>query len=533
MVVSNLAGDEIRQEVTVDSPNWMAALRAGRTEIGESGGVPTGSSCSVSPEGTVTILDPMARRRFVLAVANSESFVPPAAPKGPVVPPDEAPKQAAPEQPPAPEAAPAPETAPEPKKRNLKQTMAYMPAAEAPAAAPPKKKVPKRTMAYIPVDQVPKASEPAPAQASPSETAPAPQPAEAPKSGFGPASSEAPMASPAPAASPATDGTQAESPAPAPQVPDADAPSVIIADPDQGTVGATTWTLHLTRDAEPSPENPLTYRERSYTVAAGTSADDAEAVARERLAAVQASVAERPRGKFIVIAVFDHAWSQRPERPPLVTLNFKDWQDSLQVDRPLERLAAAARASRESAPPVAAEPAGRRTTDEHDQRLATAFEASQDLLFLSTPLEGLEFTLELFDDLLGTEAQTACLYDIDHDVYRVAAATGPGSDAIRGRAIPFQAGLFGAAAKTPQSAMRVPNATSDPRFDEASDGREGLAIRDLMYVPLVAQGRSLGMVQLVNRSHAKGFSQADTDLATYVGQQLARFLYQARLKGVG
>lgn len=519
MVVSNLSGDEIRQEVTVESANWMAALRAGRAEIGESGGVPTGSSCSVSPEGSVTILDPMARRRFVLSVDTAESFAP-KAPKGPKVPPDEKAPAPAPKE----EAAAAPE--PAPKKKVPKKTMAYIPADQVPSAPAPKKKAPKKTMAYIPADQVPGAAAAEAPKAEPEKPAarePAPTPEAPASAGFGPASAPAEEA-PAPAA---------EAPAPAAEAPEpakptSDAPSVVAADASQGEGESGAWRLHSERDAEPSAENPLTYRERAYVVPAGTSASDCEAIAQERLTAIQESIADRPRGKFINLAIFDHDWKGRPQKPPVVTLQFKDWQDSLVVDRPLQRLTEAAKASSDSKPPPA--PRGRTSTDEHDQRLATAFEASQDLLFLSTPIEGLEFALELFEDLADAEAMAACIYDIDDDVHRVAAAQGPGAAEMRGRAIPFQGGLFGVAARTPNAAFRVPDVSAEGRFDPAVDGWDGVDVKDLLYVPLTAQGRFLGMIQLINRKAEGGFSQADADLATYIGQQLASFLHKARLK---
>jgi GAF domain-containing protein len=230
------------------------------------------------------------------------------------------------------------------------------------------------------------------------------------------------------------------------------------------------------------------------------------------------------------LAVFDHEWSQRPDRPPLVTLQHKDWQDQLVVDHPLDRLQVAAAMSSSRPPPP---PSDHAETNGQDDRLATAFEACQDLLFLSTPLEGLDFALHLFEDLAEAEAKTACLYDIDDDVYRVAAAQGPGSDDVRGKAIPFRAGFFGVASQTPRAALVVSSPTDDARFDPTVDGRDGVEVRNALYLPLTAEGRQLGMIQLLNRQSDTGFTQADADLATYVGQQLSSFLYQARLKGTG
>src|SRR5690606_1899619 len=80
-----------------------------------------------------------------------------------------------------------------------------------------------------------------------------------------------------------------------------------------------------------------------------------------------------------------------------------------------------------------------------DDRLASAFEALQDLFFLSTPLEGLEFVVRLLDDLIPCEAASACLYDINTDEFRFVALTGPGADERRGEGVPRLVGLFGAA----------------------------------------------------------------------------------------
>ena len=535
MIVSNLAGDSIRHEVSVESANWMSALRAGRAELGETGGVPTGSSCAVSPEGTVTILDPMARRRFVLAVETSQSFTPSKPGRGPSIPPDTAPR------------APASKPAQSPSAATASDAATVQ-------GAPPerKKKPPRKTMAYLPQGQVAPQGLIAEISAEPS-----PPPPKAPAEAFAPSkpvetkpSTTADGASSpeaAPAARAAANGAaqvDATPPAPDARAPSQEAPSSTGPaeeadrsgetgnDPQTGTP----WKLHLQRDEEPSESNPLVYRERTYVVPEGTHPAVAERIARERLQALQSDLADRPKGRFVNFAVFDHPWTVRPERPPLITLQYKDWQGNpLTVDRPLERLQTAAKLSASQPPPPMSAPPGRKrsTTDDHDARLAMAFEACQDLLFLSTPLEGLEFALHLFEDLVPSQAALAGLYDIDSDVFRVAAAEGPGSDAVRGTAIPFKQGLFAAAGERAGSALRIPSVTEDSRFDPEVDARDGLTVRDALYLPLGHSGRTLGVIQLLNGSRASGFTDADADLAAYVGQQLSRFLYQARLKGVG
>jgi len=78
-------------QLEVEAPNWMGALREARKAIGEDGGLPTGASCAVAPDGTVTILDSEARRKFLLTPAPlTAAAVPqPAVPApigGPIVP---------------------------------------------------------------------------------------------------------------------------------------------------------------------------------------------------------------------------------------------------------------------------------------------------------------------------------------------------------------------------------------------------------------------------------------------------------------
>jgi hypothetical protein len=66
LVVNPLSGSTPLHQFEIEAGNWMGALRNARKELGEEGGLPSGASCAVTPEGVVTILDPEARRKFVL-----------------------------------------------------------------------------------------------------------------------------------------------------------------------------------------------------------------------------------------------------------------------------------------------------------------------------------------------------------------------------------------------------------------------------------------------------------------------------------
>lgn len=128
------------------------------------------------------------------------------------------------------------------------------------------------------------------------------------------------VAQPAPAVSPST----APAPPGAPQ-----APAELIV-PAPGN-------LFFSRDREAAASNGLTYRERLLAVPPGTSAEQCTAVAREVWRQLRDALATMPSGKFVSIAVFDHVFKSRPERPPIVVLGWKDWrgdEPEITVSRP-------------------------------------------------------------------------------------------------------------------------------------------------------------------------------------------------------
>ena len=295
------------------------------------------------------------------------------------------------------------------------------------------------------------------------------------------------------------------------------APPAVDAHEGVDSGSGTVWRLIATRDVEPSKENPLRYRERAYAVAPGTDVDVAERIARERVEWLANSLREFGPGKFLNVAIFDHVWESKPERPPLVVASFKAWkQEGVQIERP-----------RPSAPPPKTEARPVTTTGEHDSRLADAFTACGDLLFLQTPLEAMTFGAELFEELLDIVGVTACLYDLDEDLLRVVVARGAQAEGWTGRAFSTRLGLFGKVAHATGGPLRA--TPSDAGHDPEVDARQGLEARTLLYVPLQRGGRLYGVVQLFSL-HVGGFDQADADLAAYVGGQLSEFLENARAR---
>ena len=271
--------------------------------------------------------------------------------------------------------------------------------------------------------------------------------------------------------------------------------------------------LLLERNAEPTGENPLRYRERAYLIHRGMTVPEAEAALRWRLAEVQQEMKDAPPGCFVNFAAFDHRWSDRPNRPPLVVLQWRDWRGEISVDYP-----AAERASATSPEP------------EEDERLAEAFEELQDLPHLGSAAEALGLGIGLLGRLLPTEAASAAIYDINSDEMRFVVVTGPGAEALKGQAIARAAGLLGQATRAEAQASVFADVMIEPNYNPDVDSRAGLDPRNMLLRPLVHDGHLVGILQLINRAQEAAFSGQDVNLINYVSAQLAQFIHAKRMR---
>jgi hypothetical protein len=273
--------------------------------------------------------------------------------------------------------------------------------------------------------------------------------------------------------------------------------------------------LLASRDEKPTSSSPIHFRERMYAVPVPLQAGTGEKLATKLLRQVQKEVRQERGAKFIRIELFDHIWRRTPEHAPVVRIEWKDWNTSIEIEFPLEEETRHSEAPRiSSVPPPPTE-----------DRLAVAFEACHDLLFLKNRAEALEFAVHLLEELVPSEATAAFLLDINTDEFRVVAARGTGARTRRGQAFPSSSGLLAAASGLAEHAVLVlADAAADPRYDENIDGVPGLDVRGLLYRPLVHRGRMFGVLQLANGVGAAMFSEADCEVVDYVTQQLSAFV---------
>jgi hypothetical protein len=479
VVVTKLGGADVLGQVEVDASNWMSALRAGRERMGETATMPAGASCSIDGAGVATVLDPSARRRLVLTPIGPASATSAATPA---------------QEPPAASVAPAAQA----------------------EGAPAKKRKRFETVAFVPGHL----AQNEPAAPTPGTPSAAPQATSAPAW-----AAEAPVAQVAAAANAATPEELAASSMRASHSPPTRASSVPLT--ASGRPSRVGLEMIFQRDADPSADNPICYRERAFFVPRGVTLQEAEASLRFELAELQHALQSTRKRKLINLAAFDHRWQDAPERPPIVALQWRDWRGEVNVDYPAARISTPPPRA-PSQPLDQSATASSSTAPAHDDRLDEVFQGLAGLSRLKTPVEGLDLVIALLSHYVPSEALSACLYDINTDELRFVSVAGFAANEAQGKAVPRAAGLFGQALRNEHRATSYGDVLLEPAFNPEIDSRPGLDARSMLLCAVSAEGHLLGGLQLINRAFTHRYDQGDANVVGYVAERLGEFLHASR-----
>lgn len=133
-------------------------------------------------------------------------------------------------------------------------------------------------------------------------------------------------------------------------------------------------------------------------------------------------------------------------------------------------------------------------------------------------------------EVLGTEACSIALIDPQTAELVFRQADDPLANELVGQRLQPGQGIAGQVALTGRSIL-VPDTGADPRFYPGIDQATGLRTRGIICAPLVAQDRTIGVIEAVNKRHG-AFTQADVRLLESVAAQTASALENARLHEV-
>lgn len=131
--------------------------------------------------------------------------------------------------------------------------------------------------------------------------------------------------------------------------------------------------------------------------------------------------------------------------------------------------------------------------------------------------------------LFGAEAASIALYDATTDrlVFRVAA--GEQGQGVVGLAVPPTQGLVGYVYQTGQ-AIALSDVERDSRFGRAFAQSTGYVPRSIVAVPLVDDGGTIGVLEVLDKRDSASFSLRDVELASVFARQAAVAISASRIE---
>lgn len=275
--------------------------------------------------------------------------------------------------------------------------------------------------------------------------------------------------------------------------------------------------LLLALDEEPTKESPLTYRERAYLMPDGCRVTTAETALREEFRNLQAAMDSVPRGKFVNMAVFDHVWTDTPQRPPVIVLEWRDWRGAATLDYPTRP-----RRTRTGE-------TGQASSND-SERLTILFEELQDLESRPTALDASQLVLKCLLNVIPSAAGALYLYDINTDELRAVTKWPAGGHAPLPAPVSSSIGLLGQHLER-ESAISIDAPTAIPHFDLNADGLGLAHPTNLLLRPIRSSSMLIGAIQLVDRAQPEqGFTTGDCNIANYAADRLSETILQLRLK---
>ena len=132
----------------------------------------------------------------------------------------------------------------------------------------------------------------------------------------------------------------------------------------------------------------------------------------------------------------------------------------------------------------------------------------------------LQATVEVARAIFKAKAASVFLLDEETEELVFEAVAGEGSDSLVGVRFPADTGVAGWVLVTRQ-ALVVDDLTKDTRFSREAAESTGFVPKGLMAVPLLAEEKALGVLEVLDRPQQSRFTLAEMDLLGLFGNQAA------------
>ena len=170
-----------------------------------------------------------------------------------------------------------------------------------------------------------------------------------------------------------------------------------------------------------------------------------------------------------------------------------------------------------------------------EQELSEERRARQALVQASVRLNSMLNLPELLNAIMQTatellDAETSSLMLLDEQTNELtfAAATHAPGQTVKELRVPATQGIAGWVLEHDEMAV-VDDVANDPRFYSNIDQTSGFETRSMLALPLKIRDKPIGVVEVINKRGAKGFSERDQDVATALASLAAVAADNARL----
>jgi signal transduction histidine kinase len=161
-------------------------------------------------------------------------------------------------------------------------------------------------------------------------------------------------------------------------------------------------------------------------------------------------------------------------------------------------------------------------------RLGFFYQVGQALVTNFDLNEFLTNTMHLAADVMNAAASSLMLIDEEKGDLVFEISHGGRGDLLRRQRISIEEGIAGWVARSGKPTI-TNDARSDPRFNSRVDVRTGFLTQSIAAVPLKIKGRTIGVLEVLNKYSGGGFDAEDLRLLTSIGAQAAIAIENARL----
>jgi signal transduction histidine kinase len=127
-------------------------------------------------------------------------------------------------------------------------------------------------------------------------------------------------------------------------------------------------------------------------------------------------------------------------------------------------------------------------------------------------------------------AEVSSIFEVDQvkgELF-IRLARGPGSDKIKTLRLKIGEGIAGWVAQT-EKPLICPDPYADARFSRHFDDKSGFRTRSILCVPLKSRDRLVGVVEVINKKEAQGFTAEDLEVLIMLGNMIGPALENAHL----